>query len=172
MLLTLLKALDTTDLMTVVKSLTLSPLDIDILLYDAQEAGEVEIDKEKGTITALKEPAYIYYDEVLANKLIKIMRKYDEQEANITRNRLEQITLDLVGGHGCTIQDFLCTLYALEQNTIPGMVQVNKYEISVPEIKKVRPANTFVFYTLTNHQEFGEKAVKEYVDHFATSAVK
>ena len=172
MILTLLKALKTNSLMDVIRHISLSPLDLDLLLYDAQEAGEVEIDKEKGTITALKEPAYIYCDEVLANKLIKIMRKYDEQGANVTRNRLEQITLDLIGGHGYPIHDFVCTLYALEQGKANLLPKVNKYDISVPEIKNKRPANTFTFYTLTDHQEFGAKAVNEFIDTFSESSVK
>ena len=172
MLLTLLKATNATKLKDVVPYLSMSPLDIDLLLYDAQEAGEVEVDKEKGTIIALKEPAFLYHDKELAQKLLKIIRKYDEQEANITRTRLEQITLDLMGKHGYPIHDFVCTLYALEQGKANLLPKVNKYDISVPEIKDKLPANTFTFYTLTDHQEFGAKAVNEFIDTFSESSVK
>ena len=41
MLLTLLKATNAIKLKDVVPYLSMSPLDIDLLLYDAQEAGEV-----------------------------------------------------------------------------------------------------------------------------------
>ena len=172
MLLTLLKALDTDDLMTVLKHLSMAPLDIDLTLYAAQNDGEVEIDKTTGKIKALKEPDFIYCDEVLADKLSRIISEYDRQEANITRSRLEQITLDLAGTHGYPIHDFICTMYAMEQGEVRGMMPLHKYDISVPAIKKVRPANTFTFYTYTNHQEFGAKAVNEYIDSFDKKSVK
>lgn len=163
---TLLKALDTTDLKTVVGHLSMSPLDIDLLLYDGKENGIVEINKQKGTIKLVDtESVGKYYDATLADKLIKIIKQYDNQQANITRNRMEQITLDLVGKHGYPIHDFVCTIYLLEQNAI-GYPKVNKYDISVPEIKGKRPANTFTFYTLLDHQEYGAKAVNDYIDTF------
>lgn len=171
MLLTLVKAANTTDLKTIVSYLSMSPLDIDLLLYEAQENGDVAIDKEKGTITALKEPSSLYYDPVLSDKLERIIKQYDKQGANITRNRLEQITLDLVGKHGYPIHDFVCTMYAMEQGAVPG-AKVNKYDISVPEIKKKRPANTFTFYTFLDHQEFGAKAVNDFIEQFDKSTVK
>ena len=89
MLLTLLDAIKTDDLKTVVGYLDMSPLDIDLLLYEAQENGEVEINKEKAKIKALKPAVDLYYDKVLAVKIIKIIKRYDDQEANITRSRLE-----------------------------------------------------------------------------------
>src|ERR1700742_1404203 len=97
MLLTLLAALNTNDLLTVVKHLSLSPLDIDLLLYEGQEDGKIELDKKKGKIKALKEVGSVYYDTELAHKIVKIIKYYDKQKANITRNRLEEITLDLAG---------------------------------------------------------------------------
>ena len=166
MLLTLLKALDTTDLKKVIAHLSMAPIDIDLLLYEGQEKGEVEIDKEKGTITALEEPDDLYYSVSLVAKLVKIIEQYDKQGANITRTRLEQITLDLVGKYGYPIHDFICTMYALEKGKAHLYPKVNKYDISVPAIKKKRPANTFTFYTFTDHQEFGAKAVKEFIDSF------
>jgi len=167
MLLTLLKGLNTNELMEVVGSLTMSPLDIDLLFYDEQELGNVGIDKKKGTITALKEAPYIYHDELLAHKLAKIIKRYDEQDANITRSRMEEIALDLVGGHGYPIHEFICALYALEQGVVKDEPQALRYEISVPELKGKRPAHMFVFYTFTGHKKFGEEAVKNFVDHWA-----
>ena len=46
-LLTLIKALATKDLDIVVANIELPPIDIDVMLYEAQENGEIEIDKEK-----------------------------------------------------------------------------------------------------------------------------
>ena len=60
MLLTLIKALATNDLDIIVANIELPPIDIDVMLYEAQENSEIEIDKEKNTIKALKEPEYLY----------------------------------------------------------------------------------------------------------------
>lgn len=164
MLLTLLEALKTDDLKTVVGYLDMSPLDIDLLLYEAQENGEVEINKEKAKIKALKPAVDLYYDKALAVKIIKIIKRYDDQDANITRSRLEEITLNLQGKRGYPIHDFVCTMYAIESNASADWPEVYHYEISVPAIKKpFRPANTFIFYTLLDHQEFGSKAVNDFI---------
>lgn len=166
MILTLLKALNTTKLQEVVGCLSMAPLDIDLLLYDAQDAKQVAIDKKTGKITALLDESAPYYNSELASKLLRIVRRYDEQEANITRNRLEEITLDLAGSHGYPIHDFICTLYALEQGKAAGFPKLNRYEISVPGIKGKRPPNTFVFYTLVDHQEYGAKAVNDFIEQW------
>lgn len=170
MLLTLLEALKTDDLKTVVGYLDMAPLDIDLLLYEAQESGVIEINKEKAKIKALMPAGALYYDGELAEKLLKIIKRYDDQEANITRNRLEEITLNLNGKRGYPIHDFICTLYALENGQDKTWPEVHKYEISVPEIKNnkkiIRPANTFIFYTLLDHQEFGAKAVNDFIEQW------
>lgn len=181
MLLQLLKALDTTDLKVVVGSLSMSPLDIDLVLYEAQENGGVDVDRDKGTIKALKE-AEPYFDAELAKKLCDTMGFYDRQEANVTRGRLEQNALDLNalsaasgdprGRYSYPVHDFVCTMYALENGQVPDMPKVYKYVIEVPEIKKVRPFNRFEFFTLEDHQEFGAKAVQVFIDQFNKKKVK
>lgn len=166
MLLTLLEALKTEDLKTVVGYLDMAPLDIDLLLYEAQENGDIEINKEKAKIKALKPAKELYYEPQLAEKLLKIIKRYDDQDANITRSRLEEVTLNLQGKRGYPIHDFICTMYALEQHEDKAWPEVYKYEISVPEVKKKRPANTFVFYTLLDHQEYGAKAVNDFIEQW------
>lgn len=170
MLLTLIDALKTTDLKTVVGYLDMVPLDIDLMLYEAQESGAIEINKEKGKIKALIPAGALYYDGDLAEKLLKIIKRYDDQDANITRNRLEEITLNLNGKRGYPIHDFVCTMYALENRQDKSWPEVFKYEISVPEVKSnkkiMRPANTFIFYTLLDHQEFGSKAVNDFISQW------
>jgi len=57
-------------------------------------------------------------------------------------------------------------MHAIENGlpVLPGITDVKTYEISVPAIKKpFRPANTFIFYTLLDHQEFGSKAVNDFI---------
>ena len=167
MLPTLLKALDTTDLGRVVGYLSMAPIDIDLMLYEAQDNGEVEINKEKGTVKLLKEPEDIYYSVDLAPKLVKIIQRYDMQGSNITRSRLEEITLALNGKYGYPIHDFICTLYALTEGKVYLYPKVNKYDISLPEIKKKRPYHLFEFYTFLDHQEFGAKAVNAAIDQWS-----
>ena len=94
MLLTLLKSLATNDLDIIVANIELPPIDIDVMLYEAQENGEIEIDKEKNTIKALKEPEYLYSNPKLYEKITKLIAYYDGQKANITKSRLEGVVLN------------------------------------------------------------------------------
>lgn len=167
MLLTLIKALNTSDLMKVLAHLSMAPIDIDLLLYKAIENGEIEVDRVKNKIKVLKEPDSLYYHPELAQKIKDIIKEYDKQEANITRNRLEFIVLDPQGRNGYKVHDFVCTMYAMVENK-----EVNTYEITVPEIKGKRPFNRFNFYTFEDHQKFGKTGVDEFVAQFDKGSVK
>lgn len=172
MLLTLIKALNTNDLKVIVDNLSLSPLDVDILLYKAQDDGEIAVDKKKNRLKVLKDEP-VYYDKDLAYKLEFIVKRYDSLKANITEKRLRDNALNLpYGQYGVTAHDFACTLYALEEGIVPGIEKLNKYEISVPEIKDKRPFHTFIFYTFLDHQEYGAKAVNEFIDAWQKANVK
>jgi hypothetical protein len=160
MLLTLLKALNTEKLDEVIGAMQMAALDIDVMLYDAQKRGQIEIDREKNKIKALTEPENFYYNEKLLEQLKKLIGFYDEQGANITRNRLGLVAVDPMGGHGYTTHDFECTMLYLDESG-----EVNKYEIDVPK-KGKRPANKFEFYTFLDHQKFGEEAVEKFIDQF------
>jgi len=145
----------------VISHMAMAPIDIDLILYGSKEDNSVVLDKEKGVIKVLKEPDTLYYDRELAGKLIKIVEQYEKQDSNITLSRLEKDVLD---GGFYPVHDLVCTLYALEQGKAFGYPKLNKYEISVPAIKKpFRPANTFIFYTLLDHQEYGSKAVNDFI---------
>lgn len=165
MLLQLLKSQNTTKLSEIVQYLSMAPIDIDLVLYRAIKAGEVEVDKEKDRIKPLTDDVPPYYNSDLAEKISELISQYDEQDANITRNRLEAVVLDLHGSHGYPIHQFLTTMYAMEQDQIPDMPKLNTYEISVPKMGK-RPYNKFKFYTYLDHQEFGSKAVNDYIAQF------
>lgn len=160
MLLTLLKALNTNKLDIIVANLSMSPLDVDVMLYEGQENGDIELNAKKGTIKALREPDHLYCNTQLRSQICKIIKYYDGQEANITRTRLEIVALNPNGSYGYTNHDFICTMYELEQSG-----EVNKYEISVPKTKK-RPYHKFEFYTYLDHQEFGAAAVNKFIEQF------
>jgi hypothetical protein len=170
MLLTLIKALATTDITEVVQNLSLATIDIDLLLYEAQDKKEIEINKKKNKVKLLKETGSLYYSLPLAKRLVDMIKRYDSLEANVTLNRLREIVLG--GRYGYPVHDFVCTLYALENNAIHGVSPLHKYTISVPEIKKKRPANTFVFYTFLDHEEFGRKAVNKFLDTWQKTNIK
>lgn len=161
MLLTLLKALNTTKLDIVAGNLDLPPIDIDVLIYEAKENGDIEVDAKKNKIKALREPGHLEYNHHLMEQIKKIIRYYDGEEANITRSRLEAVILNPVGQYGYSNQDFVCTMYALENQE----EDVKKYEISVPKTKK-RPYHKFEFYTYLDHQEFGAAAVNKFIEQF------
>ena len=161
MLLTLLKAVDTKDLEKLVRYMSLPPIDIDVMLYEAIKNGDIEVNKRKGTIKALKAPEEAYFNEKLLEQMKKVIHFYDDQEANITESRLEQIVLDPMGLNGYLKHDFYCTLLKLKM-----LPEVKKYEIKVAK-NGPRPAHTFVFYTFLDHQEFGAKAVNDFIKQFA-----
>ena len=167
MLTTLLKAVDSNKLSDFVGDRTgkgvldLCPLDIDVLVDEALENGEIEIDKEKNEIKRLKEPESSYYNEKLLNQIKKLIRSYDKDGLNITSSRIQLKALDSTG-RGYLTHDIICTLYYLDE-----CGEVNMYEINVPK-KKNRPAHTFKFYTYLDHQEFGAKAVNDFISKFDT----
>lgn len=160
MLLTLLKALNTNKFDILVGNLAMPPIDIDVLMYEAQENGEIEVDPKKNKVKALKEPDSYYSNPHLLQQIRRIIGYYDGEDANITRNRLKSVILNPMGNYGYSNQDFLCTMYALEQQE-----DIKKYEISVPKSGK-RPFNKFEFYTFLDHQEFGAKAVNDFIEQF------
>lgn len=172
MILTLIKALETDDLVRVVAALSMAPIDIDLLLYEERDKGNISVDKKTAKVKTLREPESLYYDPVLAEKLVALIRRYDSEEENITFSRMEQNVLDPAGSNGYPTHDFLCTLYALKQGAVEGQPQVNCYEIKVPEVKKKRPGHIFEFYTFLDHQEFGAKAANAFIDHWAKASAK
>lgn len=172
MLPTLIKALNTTDLMEVVKHLSLPPIDINLLLEDAINDGTIQVDKKKGKVSLLVEPSLVHYDRELADKILRTIDSYDKQQANVTRSRLEQDVLGLGGQYGYPIHEFICTMYAIEQGVVSHHSPVYTYEIKVPEIKDKRPENIFQFYTCFDHQEFGARAVNKFIDQWTKINVK
>lgn len=184
MLLQLLEALGSDKLSFVVQHMSMAPIDINLHLYEGQHKGEIEVVKEKNRITALKKPDAPYYNSELADKIVRLIREYDRQEANITLTRLQQDVLDIMGQlylpngqiqrpgqFGYPTHEFICTLYALEQGQVPGY-SIKKYEIEVPAVKNKRPYSKFVFYTELDHQEYGARDVRNYIAQFDNKKVK
>src|SRR5690606_21075773 len=115
MLLTLLKALNTTDIKMVAEHLGMSRLDADLLIMDAEQDGLVKIDRKKNKIKPLVEVTEDYYNAELLDKIQRIVRHYDRQEANITKTMLVNIAASINNRFGYPLHDIACTLYAIEQ---------------------------------------------------------
>lgn len=159
MVTTLLRALNTNKLDILVANMEMPPIDIDVMLYEAEEAGEVKIDRKKNTIEVIADKGFNYQNVALRGKVEQLIHFYDKQEANITKSRLEGVILDPARNFGYPLHDYYCTMYALEQDG-----EVKTYELSVPEIKNKRPYRNFKFYTYLDHQEFGARAVNNFID--------
>lgn len=163
MLLTLLKALNTTDIKMVAEHLGMSRLDADLLIMDAEQDGLVKIDRKKNKIKPLVEVTEDYYNAELLDKIQRIVRHYDRQEANITKAMLVNIAASVNNRFGYPLHDIACTLYAIEQGVVEGL---RTYSLTVHEIKGKRPYHKFDFYTFLDHNDFGKKAVDKFIAEF------
>lgn len=140
----LLKILGTKKLSELVENIDLPFLDINLILFDAEKAGEVEIDREKDKIKALKEPE-ITFDPVLANKLLRVIQHYESKEKNITRGKLNSWIKDPVTGLGYGWHEYLMALQYLIDSD-----QIQEEVVSVPQSGE-RPYHKFVFLQLPNN---------------------
>lgn len=119
-------------------NIDLAPLDINLLLGDAEEAGQIEVDRTKDKIKALTEPE-ITFNADLANKLLRTMQQYEKRELNITRGRLNSLIKDPVTGTGYGYHEYLMALHYLIDSG-----QIQEEVVDVPKAGK-RPAHKFVF---------------------------
>lgn len=163
MLLTLLKALNTTDIKMIAEHLGMSRLDADLLIMDAEQDGLVEIDREKNKIKPLVEVVEDYYNAELLDKIRRIVHHYDRQEANITKTMLVNIAASVDNRFGYPLHDIACTLYVIDQGAVEGL---RTYSLTVPEIKDKRPYHKFDFYTFLDHNDFGQTAVDNFIAEF------
>jgi hypothetical protein len=134
----LLKILETNKLSELVANIDLPPLDINLALGDAEAAGEIEVDRAKDRIKALK-PAEPSFDSDLASKLLRTMQQYERNETNITRGRLNSLIKDPVTGRGYGYHEYIMALHYLIDSG-----QVEQEVVSVPKTDK-RPYHKFVF---------------------------
>lgn len=164
----LTKALNTNKFSTVIKNLELPPIDIDLMIYDELGEGVIKIDKKKDRIT-LTDPESVHppFDNSLLNKIKRIIRNYDEQDANITFQRLSALVTPVDTPFSYKRHEFIIAMYNLE--SVEG---IHKYERIVPEIKDVRPYNKFVFYTFLDHERFGDEAVEAYIKMWGSEKKK
>lgn len=163
----LLKTLNTTKLSEVVQVIDLPPLDMNIALWNALDAGEIEIDEKKDRIKPLQE-AEMWHDPVLATKLLRAIQQYAKNESNITAGRLNSYMKDPTSGKGYPAHEYLMTMQYLIDSG-----QVVEETISVPKTPK-RPFHRFIFLGLpeNDNQEWNARAVNKWIADFESHKVK
>lgn len=158
----LLKILNTNKLSELVANIELPPLDMNLAIWDAEKAGEIEVDADKDKIKALKDPE-ITFDSDLASKLLRTMQQYESQEINITRGRLNSLIKDPVTNKGYPYHEYLMALHYLIESG-----QIVQQEIAVPKTGK-RPYHKFVFLCFPDNpnEEWNAREVNKWIANFA-----
>lgn len=158
----LLKILDTKKLSELVANIDLPPLDINLLVWDAEKAGQIETDVDNDKITALTEPEKTFNSD-LANKLLRTMQHYEAQEVNITRGRLNSAIKDPTTGAGYPYHEYLMALHYLIDSG-----QIEQEVVSVPEIKDKRPFHKFVFLQFPDNpnEDWNRNEVNKWIASF------
>lgn len=154
----LLKILDTNKLSELVANIDLPPLDINLAIGDAENDGQVEVNREKDRIKSLVEPE-VTFDADLASKLLRTMQQYERNETNITRGRLNSLIKDPVTGRGYGYHEYIMALHYLIYSG-----QVEQEVVSVPK-EKDRPYHKFVFLQFADNpnEDWNRDVVNKWV---------
>jgi len=157
----LLKILNTSKITELVANIELPPIDIDLALWDAAKAGQVEINLKKDKIKALTEPE-ITFDSDLAGKLLRVMQHYEANETNVTRGRLNSAIKDPSSGKGYAYHEYLMALHYLIESG-----QVIQEEVAVPKTK-TRPYHKFAFLCFPDNpnEEWNSREVNKWIANF------
>lgn len=158
----LLQVLETTKLSELVANIDAPLLDINVALWDAEKAGEVEINRDKDRIKSLKD-AEPSQNEKLSNKIVRAIQHYADEEMNLTAGKLLSWVKNRALEYNYLYHDYICSLqYLIDNGTIVEFV------VSVPEIKKKRPYHKFVFLCLpgNDNEEWNAKQVNKWIASF------
>lgn len=158
----LLKILDTNKLSELVANIDLAPLDLFLVIGDAERDGQIEVNRDKDRIKALKEPE-ITFDSDLATKLLRVMQGYERENLNITRGRLNSMIKDPVTNLGYPYHEYLMALHYLINSK-----QISEEVVSVPEIKNQRPFHKFVFLQFPDNpnEDWNRGEVNKWIANF------
>jgi hypothetical protein len=158
----LLKILDTNKVSELVSNIDLPPLDINLAIWDAVAAGQIDVDEKKDKIKALTEPEASFNAD-LSNKLIRTIQHYCSRELNITRGRLNAAIKDPLTEKGYPWHEYLMALQYLIDSG-----QVIEEEVTVPK-EGDRPYHKFVFLCLPDNpnEEWNRREVNKFIANFA-----
>jgi len=157
----LLKILNTNKLQELVANIDLPPIDLNLAIWDAEKAGQVEINEKKGTIKALVEPE-VSFDSDLASKLLRVIQHYASKEINVTRGTLNGVIKDPQTGNGYPWHDYIMALQYLIDTE-----QILELQKEVPKTKD-RPYHKFVFLCLADNpnEEWNAREVNKWLAKF------
>lgn len=166
----LLKCLDTTKLSELVEQIEMVPLDMNLALWAAEDAGEIEIDQAKERVKLLAETTPQWHNPDLTNKLLRTIQHYAKSETNPTRGRMNSLIKDPMTNIGYLTHEYIMSMQYLVDNG-----QVTEETISVPKSGH-RPYQQFIFYGLPengdNNKEWNAKVVNKWIDDFAKQVKK
>jgi hypothetical protein len=164
----LLKVLKTTKISELVQNMDLAPLDINLAIWGAIDAEEVEVDEDKDRITALKDTEP-YSNPDLTNKLLRVIQHYNSKEINVTRGTLNGLIKDVTSNIGYPWHEYIMSLQCFVDSG-----QVIEQVVSVPGVKKKRPPHKFVFLCLpeNDNEEWNSREVNKWIANFESRKVK
>lgn len=179
----LLKTLDTTKLSELVQAMDMPPLDFNIVLWDALDRGEIEVDEEKDSIKALKE-AETWHNPDISTKVLRVIQQYARNQSNVTAGRLNGYMKDPMSGKGYPLHEYLMSVqYLIDTGQIiEEVIEVPEKSESVTnkrgktKKKVIRPKHKFVFLCLPengeNNAEWNAKAVNKWISEFDNAKIK
>lgn len=146
----LLKVLETNKISVLISNIDAPLLDINLALFEAEDNGEIEIDRKKDKIKALKE-ATPTCDEKIANKLIRVIQHYSKNEVNISVGKLTSWCKNPAMEHNYLYHEYICALqYLIDTGQVIEDIR------TVPKSGK-RPFHRFVFLCLPENSEHNEE---------------
>lgn len=165
----LLKVLGTNKISELVQNMDLAPLDINLAIWGAIDAGEIEVDEGKDRVKALKD-AEPYSNPDLTSKLLRVVQHYNAQEINVTRGTLNGLMKDPTSPE----VNYRWHEYIMSLQSLVDSGQVVEQMISVPGVKKKRPPHKFVFLGLpeNDNEEWNAREVNKWIANFESRKVK
>lgn len=165
----LLKVLGTTKISELVQNMDLAPLDINLAIWAAIDAGEIEVDEDKDRITALVTWTP-YSNPDLTGKLLRVIQHYNSKEINVTRGTMNGLIKD----PSTPEVSYPWHEYIMSLQSLIDSGQVIEQVVSVPGVKKKRPPHKFVFLGLpeNENEEWNAREVNKWISNFESRKVK
>lgn len=158
----LLKTIKTNKLSELVACIEAPPIDVNLAIWEAIDAGDIEIDEDKDRVKVLTEDVQPWHDPELAGKLLRVIQHYCANDTNITRGRMNAFIQEPITTKGYPMHEYFMSLqYLVDNGTVVEEV------VSVPKSGK-RPYHKFVFLCLPDNDnaEWNAKAVNKWIADF------
>lgn len=163
----LAKILEVKKISNLVSEIDAPLLDINLALFDAEEAGEIELDRKKDKIKLLKEPTPSC-DEEIADKLLRVITHYTKKEINITVGKLTSWAKTPAMDYNYPYHEYICALQWLIDTG-----KITEEIMTIPKSGK-RPFHRFVFLCLpeNDNQEWNAREINKWLARWEDNKVK